>query len=306
MEIADADKRAEWCYQACCEVWEIQGHIKSRPLFRAIFDSCLQPIFVARESSFQASFELHQRRTGGSIPQGSAAIVGHLKREMGRLRAKWSTKLEIAARDAENQQRLARERELEPKTQTIQEALLRSVALKQFADSNDGQKLAKAVRDADSWLRSVSLGAKNAMQTIEALGPRKSDSLVEEWYGPQAAPSQSLSPTNSTSKPKPTRKVKPPSRSEMKRRAVIFGAIQAGLKGEKYCSALDGRRVQLPGTWKEEGCPDTYGQAYKEPRWRKRIQDEKCRYGEQYRLTPVGEREAIIQGGEMGTRHTRQ
>jgi hypothetical protein len=291
MEIADADKRAEWCYQACCEVWEIQGHIKSRPLFRAILDFCLQPIFAARESSFQGSFELHQRRTRGSIPQGSAAIVGHLKREMGRLRAKWSTKLEIAARDAENQQRLARERELEPRTQTIQEALLRSVALKQFADSNDRQKLAKFVCDADSLLRSVSLGAKNARQTIEA-------------YGPQAAPSQSLSSSNSTSKPKATRKVKPPSRSEMKRRAVIFGAIQAGLKGEKYCSALDGRRVQLPGNWIEDGCPDTYTQAYKDKRWRQRIHDEKSRYRERYGDTPPGELEAIIQG-EMGTRHTR-
>ena len=91
----------------------------------------------------------------------------------------------------------------------------------------------------------------------------------------------------------------------MKRRAVIFGAIQAGLKGEKYCSALDRRRVQLPGTWKEDGCPDTYTQAYKDKRWRQRIHDEKSRYRERYGDTPPSELEAIIQG-EMGTRHTRQ
>lgn len=86
---------------------------------------------------------------------------------------------------------------------------------------------------------------------------------------------------------------------------LIFGAIQAGLKGQKYCATLDSRRVRLPDQWIEEGCPDMYGKAYREPRWRKRIQDEKSRYREQYDKTSVQGLEAIIQG-ENSTRHTRQ
>jgi hypothetical protein len=292
MEIADADERAEWTYRTCCEILEIQGRTKCRAFFRAIFDWGLQPMFATREGCFRSSLELHQKRTRAQIPQNLSAIGGHMKREMGKLRAKWNTKLEIATRDTENQQRLARERELEPKTQSIQEAVLRSVALKQFANSNDGQQLAKFVSDADSWLSAVSLGAKNARQTIEVC-----------W--PQAAPSQAVSPTNSTSKLKATRKVKPPSSSEMKRRAVILGAIQSGLEGRKYCALLDNRKLRPPERWRDEGCPDTYTAAYGVKGWAKRIQDEKSRYGKKYRETPVREREAIIQG-ESGTRQTRR
>jgi hypothetical protein len=88
MEIANEEKRAEWCYRTCCEIWEVQGRTKCRPLFRAIFDSCLQPMFSTRESCFRYQLELHQKRTSARIPQGLAAIGGHMKREMGRLQAK--------------------------------------------------------------------------------------------------------------------------------------------------------------------------------------------------------------------------
>jgi hypothetical protein len=89
------------------------------------------------------------------------------------------------------------------------------------------------------------------------------------------------------------------------RTTVIFGAIQSGLKGHKYCSVLDARRVRPPEQWKEEGCPDNYVLAYKDSQWRKRIQDEKCRHRKEYDKTPTQEREAIIQG-ENSTRRTRR
>src|SRR5258705_10308062 len=38
MEIADANKRAEWSFKTCCEIWGIQGRTKCRPFFRAVFD----------------------------------------------------------------------------------------------------------------------------------------------------------------------------------------------------------------------------------------------------------------------------
>jgi hypothetical protein len=245
MEIADADKRAEWAYQTCCEIWEIQGRAKCRPFFRAIFDSCLQPMFSVRESCFKHELELHQKRTRTGIPQGLSAIGGHMNRKMGKLRAKWNTKLEIAARDLENQARVEQQRALEEKSRAILELRERG-----FFEQAFGQR-------QPSFLPSVS--KRN------------------------------------------TRK----SRMQLKRMSVIFGAIQSGLKGTKYCAALDGRKLLLPDHWSDEGCPDTYVQAYRDARWRKRIQDEKCRYRQQYEKTPAHEREAIVQG-QSGTRHTRQ
>jgi hypothetical protein len=103
MEIADTNKRAEWSYQACCEVWEVQSRPKSRVFFRAVFDWCLQPIFATRESSFKHALELHQTRTRCTIPQGNSAILGHMKREMDHLRSDWNKRLEIDTRNNEYQ-----------------------------------------------------------------------------------------------------------------------------------------------------------------------------------------------------------
>jgi len=114
MEIADANKRAEWSYQTCCEIWEVQGRLKSRPFFRAIFDWCLQPMFSTREACFKSRLELHRKRTAARIPQGRSAIGGHMKREIGKIRAEWNTKLEIAARDNEYRQQRTPTQDLKP------------------------------------------------------------------------------------------------------------------------------------------------------------------------------------------------
>src|SRR5215472_2759579 len=76
MEIADADKRAEWSYQTCCEIWEIQGRTKCGLFFRAVFDWCLQPL-LSREGRFRFELELAQKRRGVSIPHDLSAICGH-------------------------------------------------------------------------------------------------------------------------------------------------------------------------------------------------------------------------------------
>ncbi len=101
MEIADADKRAEWAVSTCYEIWHIQGREKCRPLFRAIFECCLEPMFSIRQGCFRHQLEIHGKRTR-EISQGNSAVLGDMKREMDELQAKWNTKLEIATR--ENQQ----------------------------------------------------------------------------------------------------------------------------------------------------------------------------------------------------------
>lgn len=97
------------------------------------------------------------------------------------------------------------------------------------------------------------------------------------------------------SKPPRVRRNVTPSASQRKRMAVIFGAIQCGLMGRKYCTALDERRLKIPAEWIEEGCPATYSEAYLQGKWRQRIQNEKSKYGAKYSDAPVGERESLIQ-----------
>ena len=90
------------------------------------------------------------------------------------------------------------------------------------------------------------------------------------------------------------------SKLEIKRERVIFGAIQAQLKGPKYCTALDNGQLPIPLAWREDGCPDTYVAAYKHgPPWQKKIQDEKHRYQQRYDSLPAAKRESIIQGAPL-------
>ncbi len=420
MEIADADKRAEWAYRTCCEIWEIQGRTKCRPFFRAIFDLCLQPMFSTREGCFRHGLELHQKRTGARTPQGLSAIYGHMKREMGKLRAKWNTKLEIATRDNEYRQQRSYAHELgqartlagqvpasSPKhAQTLPENLagedplqsqsermtldqISAIALRftwreleeRFRDlqaRTKGRSFSATViwtewdsgATTEEWIVGGSQGLRTEFEHLASIAARKLGYALKEgadtywlnrvrewvqeegldkdkdfaWCPPgsisergevgttrslqterivelsamfcvelmaNGTPESAVSPSSAQPEtadrkvqPAPAKRNAKKTRTESHKTAVIFGAIQMCLKGPKYCAALDNRKIRLPDRWVEEGCPDTYAQAYKEPQWRKRIQDEKCRYGEKYHQTPAHEREAIIQG-ESSTRHAR-
>jgi hypothetical protein len=94
-------------------------------------------------------------------------------------------------------------------------------------------------------------------------------------------------------------------RAELKRRGVIFGALEAGFKGMAYCKSLDERQLPLPSSCSE--CPsNTYAKAYSEQPWQKRIQDEKHRYRIKYDATSQSDRNALIEGATRGTRSTRR
>src|SRR5919108_883690 len=77
---------------------------------------------------------------------------------------------------------------------------------------------------------------------------------------------------------------------------VIFGAIQARLKGLEYCRYVDGCGIRPPAKWQAEGCPSTYVAAYQQGQpWRKKIQDQKHRSALSYERTSQVERERLIQ-----------
>lgn len=113
MQIAEADMRAEWAFKTCCEIWDIQGRKKGRLFFRVVFDWCLQPMFSMREGCFRHELELHETRTRSAVPQGHSTILGHMKQQMDKLRAKWNTKLEIETRNVETRERLAQTQQAE-------------------------------------------------------------------------------------------------------------------------------------------------------------------------------------------------
>jgi hypothetical protein len=419
MEIADEDKRAEWSYKTCCEIWEVQGRTKSRQFFRAIFEACLQPMFAVREGCFTQQLELQQKRTGACNREHMSAVLGHMKRERDKLRAKWNTKLEIAARDNEYQEQqigsrkplqvdalgapppalgdigrlsklvaakgtLLSEGELLPMKQVYAAASsfswkelehrFRQIQAKPQLDQRVLAEFTRTEWDSgditEEWTLRGNSVCRTEFERFASIAARKlgyagAEDAVKFWLErtrewlhrtgldrdrdvawcpsgdgetkgkfyktshlnseriaevsamfctelmAQGAPESTLGPPPETPgiadsklgvrRPGP-KTIKNKSQSHKTR--VVFGAIQSELTALRYCAVLDERRVRLPDPWIEEGCPATYTLAYRDSKWRKRIQDEKCRLRKQYDLTPVQEREAIIQGG-TGTRRTR-
>ena len=74
------------------------------------------------------------------------------------------------------------------------------------------------------------------------------------------------------------------------------------MKGMDYCREVDRRRLTIPQTWKEDGWPGSYAKAYSDPKWAKRIQDQKSKLRKVYDRMGTNERERIIQGATRRTR----
>jgi hypothetical protein len=70
------------------------------------------------------------------------------------------------------------------------------------------------------------------------------------------------------------------STAERIREQRLFAAIEQGNRGLEYCLDVRAQGVTTRATWRSDGCPPEYPDAYshRNPRWRELIQKEKNRY----------------------------
>jgi len=107
LEIKRLDSCAEWYYGICREIWRIQGRQESRVFYRAVFEHCLTPMFAVSSSTTANELQMRDVRIGRR--GASVAGLAEMSRQVQRLAARWNTKLEIAARDHEHRQQIARQ-----------------------------------------------------------------------------------------------------------------------------------------------------------------------------------------------------
>ena len=108
LELKQADYTAGRYFDACCEAWKAQGRIKCRAFFLAVLHYVLIPSFDIRlQIASQDVTTRHAKSIDISIH------LGHFKRQMDKLRSKWATKIEIASRDNEYEQKQVRERTID-------------------------------------------------------------------------------------------------------------------------------------------------------------------------------------------------
>jgi hypothetical protein len=124
-----ANERAEWAYQTCLEIWEIQGQKKSHAFYRAVLEGCLTPLFANRNSCVAGEIQLRQMRLR-SVGGQSTAALRSFSMAMGRLISEWAARLEIASRDNDYQEQQTREREYKNQKAREREAqAIRTTAL---------------------------------------------------------------------------------------------------------------------------------------------------------------------------------
>jgi hypothetical protein len=71
------------------------------------------------------------------------------------------------------------------------------------------------------------------------------------------------------------RKGRPIDRKKDDRRKRIREVAKRGVTGRDYTRVLDNEGIETPAGWQQEGCPKKYSDAYKSPKFRPRIYDEK-------------------------------
>lgn len=170
---------------------------------------------------------------------------------------------------------------------------------KHVASSASGQIVVDGASGTTGGMYTEKIAELSAMFCIELIARDSAESAVSQSSERLEVPQPTVIDRRRTN---PTKKKL--SKGEMRRQQVIFGAIQARLKGKKYFSELDSKRLPIPQEWKDRGCPHTYSDAYRDRYWRQRIQDQKTTYREKFDGTPAIEREAVIEGNHQHSPHS--
>jgi hypothetical protein len=91
---------------------------------------------------------------------------------------------------------------------------------------------------------------------------------------------RSRATTRQAGTPKRHRKQRIKSTAERVREQRLFAAIEQGNRGLEYCMDVKAQGVTTRATWRSDGCPKEYPDAYshRNPRWRALIQKEKNRH----------------------------
>ena len=148
-------------------------------------------------------------------------------------------------------------------------------------------------------------GFRRAMQKLEHRWKMRLEIEAKEWEhktwrksAPGHSPTTKINDGEGLGQPnrsagsaprskKRRRKLRAKSAAEKIREARICAAIAQGNKGLEYCIDVKTQRVVTRATWRSDGCPKEYPDAYTHanPRWRELIQKEKNRYASKMKKT---------------------
>ena len=102
-----ADELARRTYEIYCDVWKVQGNVKSAAFVRAVYSRAIRVIFQARTSALSSEI-LRQARARGSGGNLTNVRLTGLKLRMQQRENQWARRLEAEAKELEHAERQAR------------------------------------------------------------------------------------------------------------------------------------------------------------------------------------------------------
>jgi hypothetical protein len=167
-------------------------------------------------------------------------------------------------------------REQERRDRAIEEAMMadpeKVAEIQRTLAATDPQKLREVVRR----LRARILPGRQVNQSSTLSRPTARSA---EFYSVPVRPARSMMEPVRAATTKEKGKGRPKDVTVEHRRAVIRKVAATGVTGEAYVEALDREGLKPNIKWRtSEKCPDSYPAAYRLPKWKKRINDEKTKY----------------------------
>ena len=146
------------------------------------------------------------------------------------------------------------------------------------------QRLMKTVRIPRTLVLSAEHAAEEARKQF---GPQPSGTPKRKEECKHSEPQASATkpnPQKAPPAPQPQKRRgrgRTPDINVAHRRTIIREIAATGVTGQVYADALDAKHLKPPPNWiHKEGCPRSYPDAYKQPKWAKRINREKSEYCE--------------------------
>jgi hypothetical protein len=107
MHLSRTEEWARGKYEIYCEVWQIQGRVKSADFVRTVSARAVLDTFRSRTAVIANRFSKSARRT--SLPFGVRdAMLEHFRMEMSRLEGRWRRRFRIEVRECEHAERSGR------------------------------------------------------------------------------------------------------------------------------------------------------------------------------------------------------
>ncbi len=292
-QVERTDEWARKKYEMYCECVYEQGHSITPEFIRDLYQNAIKVLIHVRKGTISSHFQRRSHMTGESLNQH---CLDSFARKMIILDNTWFRSLEAEAKALEHDLNELRRLSVEPVSpQEARRMILTcEFRLTEISVQIEAQKEALTITTAGGG--SVS----KILQEIRRLAERKTsfeklrDKLRKyetdaKESGRTEKPSRGL--TNEDANANQARQgvraekvdAKHPrsrSTSAKVREQRIFAAIAKGRRGIEYCLDVKAQHVTTPVSWRSDGCPTEYPEAYAHPnpRWRELIQKEKNRY----------------------------